>query len=202
MNKEYDSETIRLIREEESLSIESRDAFIALTETQDVFYRYGEGYKIRAYIETEDQFIDFVQKAGLIDLWGMVVPFFVNDSTEFDLWFEYKETVKTSDFDTAEFFSFEDEEENEINRTFFPTVKKNALTCTYNEFFEKPYRIRKEEVLVYDQDDIRVKDDVKRKFPCVVEFVSEDTFDRHGTVKGHSLSIIELKELTLKAVLA
>lgn len=204
---DYDrDEEIRLTREEASLSVETVEEFKKLTETNDVFYHYGEGYAIRAYIETEEQFIDFVQKVGIVHLWDMYVPFFVNDQSDFDEWFEYKDTVRTSDRDTAEFWSLDDGDEGRdeecISRTFFPTVKKDALTCTYNHFYDKPYRIRKESVMVYGMEDIKVKDEVKKKFPCVLTFISQDTFDRCGSIEGHSLSIISMNDLTSKAVLA
>lgn len=194
-------EEIRLIREEESLSVGTHKEFLELTEKSDVFYMYGEEYEIRAYIETEEQFIDFVQKVGIIRLWDMYVPFFVNDSSEFEKWFEYKDTVRTSEHDTAEFFSLDDIEEC-VSLSIFPTVKKDVLICTYNQFFEKPYRIKKKSVLTYGMEDIKVKDEVKSKFPCVLTFVSQDTFDRCGSIEGHSLSIISMAKLTSKAVLA
>lgn len=199
---DYDrDEEIRLTREEASLSVETVEEFKKLTETNDVFYHYGEGYAIRAYIETEEQFIDFVQKVGIIHLWNMFVPFFVNDQSDFDEWFEYKDTVRTSEHDTAEFFSLNDIEEC-VSRTFYPTVKKDALTCTYNHFYDKPYRIGKESVMVYGMEDIKVKDEVKKKFPCVLTFISQDTFDRCGSIEGHSLSIISMADLTSKPVLS
>ena len=203
MNDHDRDEEIRLTREEASLSVETAEEFISLTETNDVFYHYGEGYAIRAYIETEEQFIDFVQKVGIIHLWNMYVPFFVNDQSDFDEWFEYKDTVRTSDLDTEETISWGlDGDEECVSRTFYPTVKKDALTCTYNHFYDKPYRIRKESVMVYGMEDIKVKDEVKKKFPCVLTFISQDTFDRCGGIKGHSLSIISMADLTTKAVLA
>lgn len=193
---EFDDDDIKAIREEMRLSVATREEFIALTETQDVFYEYGDGYAIEAYIQNEKEFIDFVQKCGLIELFGHWVPFFVNYQDDFDSWFYYKDTVKRSNLDTVETIGFDDDELIEERNHFFPTVKKEGLVATYNEYFtDAPFRIRKRTARIYDQDDIGVLPEVIEKFPAVVSFVSQDTFDRLGSIEGCQLEIISMKSL-------
>ena len=197
-----EDEELQHIREEQSLSVATDEDFKILTETQEVFYRYGEGYQIQALIENEEQFIEFMQKVGIMELWDKYVPFFVNNPGDFDKWFEYKDTVRRSEMDTVETFQFGDDDPVIITETLMPTVKKRVLLASWNQYSDKPFRINKQNILMYGPEDIKVKGKVKSKFPCVCVFVSHDTFDRYGSLEGSSLQMIELNKLTNKPLFA
>lgn len=197
-----DEKTLAKIKRENELSIATHEEFTEFCKRNDVFYWYGEEYQIEALISTEEEFIEFMQKVGLKEEWfggECLVPFFVGDRSAFEAYFTYKDTVAESDHDLVDTFQLGDDEPEIVGITRHPTHVKDVFVVHFNQYFEeKPYRIQEGKVRLYDHNDIAVKPEIIEKFPCVVTFVSHDTFDRMGSIEGSSVNIIPIKRLTNK----
>lgn len=190
-------------QKEKLLSLSTHEELVKFSKQNPVFWWYGEGLRIQALISTEVEFIDFIQKCGVTKLWGNVVPFWVSDDEcgVFKKHLYFKDTVASSKHDTIETLTIDGELawESEVQR--FPTRIVKGYECTYNEYFDKPFRINEIEVLTFSPEtDIGVKPEIIAKFPAVVTFLSQDSFDRLSGLEVCDLRIHSLKELNNIAI--
>jgi hypothetical protein len=183
-------EELAYIQEEERNSLELREDLVELSKLEGVFWEYGEGLTFRAIVNTEEDFLNFMQKVGLVDIFGHSVPWFVDDSNEFNTYLYYKDCVSTSELDTAEYFDDHCE-----GTTYFPTNSKNVWCATYNQYFDKPFRLQKKDVRLYTLNDVGVKPEFLEKLPAMLTFYSENTFDRMGDIEGHNFKVVQMKNL-------
>lgn len=194
-----DEQAYERLREEQRLSVRTIDELKQFAENNIICYPRGEGMRIRAYIETEQQLADFLQRAAVSSSYdGFNVPSFVHDPSRFEQLFEYLPTVVRTERDMVGTVQFNDDDPVEVSRTIYPSVATDVYMVSYNQFFEdKPFRINREKVYFYQYGrDIKLKADIVEQLPAVVSFVSVDTFDRMGSIVGENLTFDKLSELS------
>lgn len=137
------------------------------------YYPYGFGYRIVQRIETEEQFIDFCMKCGIVGTCNMFIPWLVNEGNQ-------------------EYLEWKDLEEDDE----FDTIKVNGYEIGFNPYDDNQIQVYDMgEIEIVDKNCLSVTEEVKNKLPALVMYVSQDTFDRCGTIKGDSLDIFSLKDL-------
>ncbi len=77
----------------------------------------------------------------------------------------------------------------QLMETGFHRIRDLGGTCD-------PFEVhRVDDFMTYPPNTFRVNPKTSAKFPAIVRFVSMDTFDRSGSIKGQDLTIISLKAL-------
>lgn len=196
MTTENDAAWQRML-EEESLSVATKEELAALASKELVCYENGAELQLCAIIHTEQELLDFLQQSALIYVNGQLVPYFVDDSEAFDNLFYYKDSAARTENDLLESVSFDGElVSQELH--IFPSHKKDVLVCSHNRFYDKPFRIHKEQASFCDLNDVGVHPEHLEKLPAVVRLYTMDSFDRAGDAKMFELTIAPLKELSSK----
>lgn len=167
------------------VAVETIEEFKEFCKNNYCFYEYGFGYSIVQTITTEEEFIEFMLKCAVVNIYnGFDLPFFMNDYS-----FEYldinKEYVEgDGDYDGG--YEYNDDDFHKIT----------AYSIMYNSYSDKPFEFHKVNGFKKMKSSLfTVKPEIKNKFPAVVKCHSEDTFDRMGDVKGCNIEIFPLKDI-------
>jgi hypothetical protein len=174
---------------ENEIRFETLGEFIEFSNNNFVFYPLGFGYRIQTLIETEEQFIDFVQRACIEERHvkdGFGLMWFVNDYTEFDKYFEYVGGVSHQESNHLL------DGETEI---YEPTELITAYSAEYNEYFEKRFAVHKTQIKIFAKGTLKVKQRIIDKMPFIARFCSMDTYDRCGSIKGNDMEIIAMSDI-------
>jgi len=191
MNNEIDL-IERLKEYQEFVSRETRfdtaEEFLEFCKTHFVYYRPDFGAWIQTLIQTEEDFIQYIQRV-CIDDWfedsgGLM--WFVNN--------QHEQEYVTFNQETAL-----EEWELDGEPGYSPTEIVESYYAEYNPYFDKPFAVIKDpagyEKKIFKSGDIKVRPEICAKMPFIARFVSHDSFDRMGSIKGNDLQIIPLNEI-------
>lgn len=167
---------------------DTQEEFLEFCKTHFVYYPPDFGAWIQTLINTEEDFIQYIQRV-CIDDWfegsgGLM--WFVNTQTQQD--------YVTFNGETAH-----EEWEMDDGPGYSPTEVVESYCAEFNPYFDKPFAAIKDpagyEKKIFKAGDIKVRPEICAKMPFIARFVSHDTFDRMGSIKGNDLQIIPLKEI-------
>jgi hypothetical protein len=163
--------------------------FLEFSKDKFVYYKPDFGMHIQSLVATNKDLIDFIQRVCIDDWYedsgGSM--WFVNDSS----------ANQYVDFnpETAQVEWIIDDEDEEYR----PTELVESYYVDYNPFYDKPFAVIKDapedRKMVFKDGDLIVKPEISAKMPFIARFVSHDTFDRLGSIKGWAMDIIQLKDL-------
>lgn len=199
---DHESQMQRLQEYKEFKERETR--FTTVTEFKEfcknnhVFFNQGFGGKIQQLIHTEKEFVDFCLKCCTYDHGDDSFPWFLNDyrhDNEENLLFFKEvpdvENMTEEELETLNAFTSDGEYAGS-----FPTVPITAYYGDYNQYYDDPFSVvRVDEYKTYPEDTFVVNPTIAAKFPAIVRFVSMDTWDRMGSIKGDDFEIISLKDV-------
>ena len=168
----------------------TKEQFLDFCKYHFVYYAPDFGSYIQALITTDQQFIDYIQRV-CIDDWfeesgGLM--WFVNEGPE-NPYVTFNQDVHDGDM--------VDEEGNIYHN---PTKRVESYYADYNQFYDDPFSVVKDtpefEKNIFAPGALVVKPEISAKMPFIVRFVSHDTFDRLGSIKGNAMEIIPISHLT------
>lgn len=161
------------------------DEFLAFCKDHFCYYPPDFGYWIQTVVTNDQEFIDFIQRVS-IDNWF--------DGSGGLMWF----VNQAEDNPYVDLDSVDDEDDESVNPDIL-TEPVESYRIDYNEFYEQPFAVIKDKPENYKRlvkrECIRVRPEIQQKMPFIARFVSHDTFDRMGSIKGNDLDIIPLSEL-------
>lgn len=191
--KERDLEQ-RLKEYEEFKKRETRFAtseqFLDFCKDHFVYYAPDFGSYIQALIATDQQFIDYIQRV-CIDDWfeeSGGIMWFVNEGEDND-YVSFNQEIND-----------EDMVDEEGNVYYSPTETVESYRVDYNQFFDDSFSVIKDDPefqkKIFAPGALVVKPEIQAKMPFIARFVSHDTFDRMGSIKGNAMEIIPISNLT------
>lgn len=168
----------------------TQEEFLEFCKHNFVYYPSNYGAYIQTLVTNDQEFIDFAQRVSIDDWYedsgGLM--WFVNDAED-NKYFDFNK-------ETADPKWVVDDEKIE----YCPTETVRSFRADYNPYFDDPFSVIEDTPEFYKQifkpGDLLVKPEIQAKMPFIARFVSHDTFDRMGSIKGHSLEIISLKDVT------
>lgn len=168
----------------------TKEQFLDFCKDHFVYYAPDFGSYIQSLITTDRQFIKYIQRV-CIDDWfeesgGLM--WFVNEGPD-NPYVTFNQEINDEDLV---------DEEGNIYHT--PTVTVESYRADYNQFYDDPFSVVKDvpefEKNIFAHGTLVVKPEISAKMPFIARFVSHDTFDRLGSIKGNSLEIIPISNLT------
>ena len=170
-----------------------------------VFYPDDFGMRLQQVIETEEQFVNFLQRCCMLNHeigdnpWLMwIVNEYSSVLEEYlsptDQLIARRSEKIGSDSDEDVWYS--DGEEPEYG----PDQTIEAWCAEYNPYEDLRFSVHKTQTKVFLPGDFQVKDRYKEKMPFIARFVSHNTWDRLGSIKGQDLDIIPLADLQKDAI--
>ena len=187
---------VRLREYEEFTKRETRFAtqeeFLEFCENHYVYYPPDFGSYIQTMVTTDDEFIQFIQRVCIDDWYpdsgGLM--WFVNKG--FDEYVEFNGDM--SNIENTEECDFDEDECD-----YSPTELVESYRADYNPYFDAPFSVIKDtpehQKKIFKQGDIKVKPEISARMPFIARFVSHDTFDRMGSIKGNAFEIFSLNEM-------
>lgn len=177
----------------------TKEEFKKFCSENHVYYPAGFGAYVQRLIRTDEEFIEFMLKCGVMGRYdGDYYPWFVNDyqhDDEDQHLFFVSNPFEDSDteLDTEEIEAWESDGEFS---GYMPNVPIVAYHVDYNQFYDDPFSVvRDDDYKTYAPGTFRVNPKTSAKWPAIVRFVSMDDFDRYVSIKGESLSFIPLKDV-------
>lgn len=168
----------------------TRDEFLKFCSKHFCYYPSGFGSYIQTLITTENQFIDFIQRACIIDWYensGGIMWFANGGVSEYVDFVDYKGNLIADNVD-------DDFEGIEPEICLTETYK-----IDYNPFYDDPFAciLDKPEYTkkIFGYHQLKVKPEIIAKMPFIARYISVDDFDRMGSIKGETLEIISLNEV-------
>lgn len=176
------------------------EEFVEFSRHNFVFYKDDLGMRLQQVIETEEQFISFLQRCCM--------HYYEADDTPWIMWLVNSDEAmrkyvrptqqlvdrvnrRIEEEGEAEAWLLDDEEVY-----YSPDHKIEAWQADYNQFYDEPFEVHKTEVKVFLPGDLEVTEEYKAKMPFLARFLSLNTFDRMGSIEGQDLEIIPLSTLT------
>lgn len=178
----------------------TQEEFLEFSRHNFVFYRDDLGMRLQQVIETEEQFVNFLQRCCMLshpiddNPWLM---WLVNDYRVVEEYLQPTEQLLQRHASKVESGLDEDVwlvDGEEIQ--YSPDQTIEAWQADYNEYFDEPFEVHKTSTKVFLPGDFSVKERYKAKMPFLARFVSHNTWDRGGSIKGQDLDIIPLHSLS------
>lgn len=175
---------------EREIRFANQHDFLDFCNTHFVYYPPNFGSYIQTLVTTDQEFIEFIQRVSIDDWYddsgGLM--WFVNEGPD-------------NQYVTFNQPAHEDELEDEDGNVYHqPTVLVESYLADYNPYFDLPFSVVKDtpeqQKKVFAPDALIVNPEISAKMPFIARFVSTDTFDRMGSIKGHTLEIISLADVT------
>jgi hypothetical protein len=175
----------------------THEEFLEFSRHNFVFYRDDLGMRLQQVIENEEQFVNFLQRCCMLNYpiednpWLM---WLVNDPRVVEEYLSPTEQLiqrHASNTGLNEDVWIVDGEELQ----YYPDQPIEAWQADYNEYFEEPFEVHKTSTKVFLPGDFSIKEEYKSKMPFLARFVSHNTWDRAGSIKGQDLDIIPLSSL-------
>lgn len=172
------------------------EEFLEFSRENFVFFPQDMGMRLQQLIQTEQQFIDYLQRVCLTKFGNSWSMWLVEEGLE-------KGYVKPTQ-------QLRDRRQNVLEDTgddqdawiidgeyveYGPDQEIEAWVADYNQYFDKPFEVYPERIKVFKPGDLKVPQEYKDKMPFLARFVSHDTFDRCGSIQGSDLEIIPIKSL-------
>lgn len=167
----------------------TKEQFLDFCKDHFVYYAPDFGSYVQALITTDKQFIKYIQRV-CIDDWfeesgGLM--WFVNEGPD-NPYVTFNQEI--NDVDLIDEFG-------DVFHT--PTVTVESYRADYNQFYDDPFSVVKDtpefEKNIFAPGALVVKPEISAKMPFIARFVSHDTFDRLGSIKGNALEIIPISNL-------
>ena len=172
------------------------EEFLEFSRENFVFFQQGLGMRLQQLIQTEQQFIDYLQRVCLTKFGGSWCMWLAGEGLD-------KGYIRPSKQlkDRREELLEKTGEDNDAwlldgeHIEYGPDQEISAWCADYNEYFDKPFEVYPERIKVFKPGDLEVPQEYKDKMPFLARFVSHDTFDRCGSMRGSDLEIIPIKSL-------
>lgn len=176
----------------------THEEFVEFSRNNFVFFQDDFGMRVQQLIETEEQFVNYLQRVCMIHHGAEWLMWLTNDP---DVMAEYvtptQQLVDRSDQRLEETGENPYTWGNEDAECYYrPDLEIEAWQADHNRFYDEPLEVHRTTVRVFQPGDLEVTEKYKAKMPFLARFVSHNTFDRCGSIKGTDLDIIPLKTLT------
>ena len=164
----------------------TQEEFLAFCKEHFCYYPPDFGAWIQTLITNDQEFIDYVQRVCVDDWYeGSGGLSWVLNEAEDNPYVEIDTIEDDDELDDANFEIVSDPVE--------------SYKIDYNPYFDQPFAVIKDrpehQKRLIKPEHIRVRPEIQQKMPFIARFVSHDTFDRMGSIKGNQLDIIQLSEL-------
>lgn len=154
---------------------DNEDTFLEFCSRNFVYYPPDFGHYIQTLITTDDQLIEFAQRVSIDD----------TDPSNTWMWFQREDDNHLFDFD---------ETDSDVIPT--PTELVRSYVVDYNPYDDQVLGVIEDIPSHYKKKfapgKITVKPEIRQKMPFIASFISHDTFDRYGSIKGNRFEIIPL----------
>lgn len=167
----------------------TKEQFLDFCKEHFVYYAPDFGSWIQALITTDQQFIEYIQRVCIDDWFDESggIMWFVNEGPDND-YVTFNQEVNDGDW-----------VDEDGNITPSPTERVESYRADYNRFFDDPFSVIQDteefQKNIFAPDVLVVKPEISAKMPFIARFVSHNTFDRMGSIKGNALEIIPISNL-------